>query len=606
MKFRPLPSAVALAAVLALVGCGKKEEAPKAAATGAAAPAAPAAPAAAAGGTEAAKRWIDSEFQPSVLSKEEQLKELEWFANAAKPFVGLEVNVLSETIPTHEYEAKTLTKAFQEITGIKVNHQLLGEGEVVQAVQTQMQTNRNLYDAYINDSDLIGTHSRLQSAVNLTDWMAGEGKDVTNPGLDVNDFIGASFTTGPDGKLYQLPDQQFANLYWFRKDWFDKPDLKAKFKAKYGYDLGVPVNWSAYEDIAKFFSEDVKTIDGKRIYGHMDYGKRAPDLGWRMTDAWLSMAGASSKGLPNGRPIDEWGIRMEEGSCNPKGASVSRGGETNGPASVYAIAKWDDWLRKYAPPGAADYDFYQSLPALAQGNVAQQIFWYTAFTASMVAPKKDGNNTVDDSGTPLWRMAPSPKGSYWIEGMKLGYQDAGSWTLFKSTPVDRRKAAWLYAQFVTSKTVDTKKSHVGLTFIRDSTVRHASFTERAPKLGGLVEFYRSPDRVMWTPTGVNVPDYPKLAQLWWQQIGDVNSGAFTPQKAMDRLAEEMDLVMARMQEADEKAKTYGGCGPRLNKPVAASEWLGKPDGPKAKLANEKPKGVTMPYEEIVKRWAAAK
>mgnify|MGYP000509654593 CR=1 FL=1 len=63
-----------------------------------------------------------------------------------------------------------------------------------------------------------------------------------------------------DGKLYQLPDQQFANLYWFRKDWFDKPELKAKFKAKYGYDLGVPVNWSAYEDIAKFFSEDVKEI----------------------------------------------------------------------------------------------------------------------------------------------------------------------------------------------------------------------------------------------------------------------------------------------------------------------------------------------------------
>jgi glycerol transport system substrate-binding protein len=604
MKFRPLPSAIALAAVMVLVACGKKEEAP-AASTGAAAPAAPAA-AAKAGGTEAAKKWIDSEFQPSVLSKEDQLKEMEWFANAAKPFVGMEINVLSETIPTHEYESKTLTKAFQEITGIKVNHQLLGEGEVVQAVQTQMQTNRNLYDAYINDSDLIGTHSRLQSAVNLTDWMAGEGKDVTNPGLDVNDFIGKSFTTGPDGKLYQLPDQQFANLYWFRKDWFDKPELKAKFKAKYGYELGVPVNWSAYEDIAKFFSEDVKNIDGKRIYGHMDYGKRAPDLGWRMTDAWLSMAGASSKGLPNGRPIDEWGIRMEEGSCNPKGASVSRGGETNGPASVYAIAKWDDWLRKYAPPGAADYDFYQSLPALAQGNVAQQIFWYTAFTASMVAPKKDGNNTVDDNGAPLWRMAPSPKGSYWQDGMKLGYQDAGSWTLFKSTPLERRKAAWLYAQFVVSKTVDTKKSHTGLTFIRDSTVRHASFTERAPKLGGLVEFYRSPDRVMWTPTGVNVPDYPKLAQLWWQQIGDVNSGAFTPQKAMDRLAEEMDITMARMQEADEKAKTYGGCGPRLNKPVDAKEWLGKPDGPKAKLANEKPKGVTMPYEEIVKRWAAAK
>ncbi|PRY26955.1 carbohydrate ABC transporter substrate-binding protein (CUT1 family) [Aliiruegeria haliotis] len=552
----------------------------------------------------AAQKWIDEEFQPSVLSKEEQLEEMKWFISAAEPFSGMEINVLSEGIPTHSYESEVLTKAFEEITGIKVNHQILGEGEVVQAVQTQMQTKRNLYDAYVNDSDLIGTHSRLQLAYNLTDWMAGAGADVTNPGLDLDDFMGIQFTTGPDGDLYQLPDQQFANLYWFRKDWFDREDLQAAFKEKYGYDLGVPVNWSAYEDIAQFFSEDVKEIDGTRIYGHMDYGKRAPDLGWRMTDAWLSMAGAGSKGEPNGVPIDEWGIRMEAGSCNPAGASVSRGGATNGPAAVYAIRKWDEWLRAYAPPGAASYDFYQSLPALSQGNVAQQIFWYTAFTADMVAPKSAGNNTVDDEGTPLWRMAPSPHGPYWEEGQKVGYQDVGSWTILNSTPEDRAKAAWLYAQFVVSKTVDVKKSHVGLTFIRDSSVRHESFTERAPKLGGLVEFYRSPDRVAWSPTGINVPDYPKLAQLWWQQIGDVNSGAFTPQEAMDRLAGEMDQVMARMQAADEQADVYGGCGPRLNEEMDPSEWLGKPDGPKAKLDNEKPQGETVNYDELVARWAS--
>ncbi|MBM5787424.1 MAG: carbohydrate ABC transporter substrate-binding protein [Pelagibacterales bacterium] len=551
-----------------------------------------------------AKKWIEKEFQLSTLTKDQQIKEMEWFIKAAAPFKGMEINVLSETIPTHTYESQVLTKAFQEITGIKVNHQLLGEGEVVQAVQTQMQTGRNLYDAYVNDSDLIGTHSRLQAAVNLTDWMKGPGKDVTSPTLDINDFIGIKFTTGPDGKIYQLPDQQFANLYWFRYDWFKRPDIRSQFKAKYGYELGVPVNWSAYEDIAKFFSEDVKNIDGVRIYGHMDYGKRAPDLGWRMTDAWLSMAGMSSKGLPNGVPVDEWGIRMEKGTCNPVGASMSRGGATNDAAAVYAITKWDEWLRKYAPPGAASYDFYQSLPALASGNVAQQIFWYTAFTQTMVEPKSKGNKTVDDKGNPLWRMAPSPHGSYWQEGQKVGYQDVGSWTLFKSTPVDRRKAAWLYAQFTTSKTVSLKKTHVGLTPIRDSDIRHKSFTERAPKLGGLVEFYRSPDRVQYTPTGINVPDYPKLAQLWWQQIGDVNSGAFTPQQAMDRLAAEMDQVMARMEEDDKKNKTYGGCGPRLNKATDAAAWIAKGDGPKAKR-NEKEKPITVDYDELVKRWASS-
>ena len=552
--------------------------------------------------TAAAKKWIDDEFQPSTLSKAEQAAEMQWFIDTATPFNGMEINVLSEGIPTHSYESEVLTKAFEEITGIKVNHQILGEGEVVQAVQTQMQTKRNLYDAYVNDSDLIGTHSRLQLAYNLTDFMAGDGKDVTNPGLDLDDFMGTQFTTGPDGDLYQLPDQQFANLYWFRKDWFDRADLQKAFKAKYGYDLGVPVNWSAYEDIAEFFSKDVKSIDGVDIYGHMDYGKRAPDLGWRMTDAWLSMAGAGSKGEPNGIPIDEWGIRMEAGSCNPAGASVSRGGAANGPAAVYAIRKWDEWLRNYAPPGAASFDFYQSLPALSQGNVAQQIFWYTAFTADMVKPKSEGNNTVDDNGKPLWRMAPSPHGPYWEEGQKVGYQDVGSWTILKSTPLDRAKAAWLYAQFVVSKTVDVKKSHVGLTFIRDSSVKHKSFSERAENLGGLVEFYRSPDRVAWSPTGINVPDYPKLAQIWWQQIGDVNSGAFTPQEAMNRLAEEMDVTMARMQAADEAANVYGGCGPRLNEEKDAAYWY-KNGGAKPPLANEKPAGKTVNYDKLVARWA---
>ena len=73
---------------------------------------------------------------------------------------------------------------------------------------------------------------------------------------------------------------------------------------------------------------------------------------------------------------------------------------------------------------------------------------------------------------------------------------------------------------------------------------------------------------------------------------------------MDRLAAEMDRVMARMQAADEQANVYGGCGPRLNEEMDPSAWLGKDDGPKAKLANEKPKGETVSYDALIKRWSA--
>jgi len=230
------------------------------------------------------------------LCSEEQLAEMEWFIKAAAPYRGMDINVVSETINTHQYESQVLAKAFSEITGINVTHDLIQEGDVIEKLQTQFQSGQNIYDAYVNDSDLIGTHFRYGFVVPLSDYMAGEGKDVTLPTLDVDDFIGKSFTTAPDGKLYQLPDQQFANLYWFRYDWFTDPDIKAQFKDIYGYDLGVPVNWSAYEDIANFFTNEVNgdgTIDGVKVYGHMDYGKKDPSLGWRFTDAWLSMAGTA-------------------------------------------------------------------------------------------------------------------------------------------------------------------------------------------------------------------------------------------------------------------------------------------------------------------------
>ncbi|MFE8070856.1 ABC transporter substrate-binding protein [Marinobacteraceae bacterium S3BR75-40.1] len=539
-----------------------------------------------------ATSWLDREFTESTLSREQQLEEMQWFVKAAKPFRGMTIRVVSERIDTHSYEANVLAPAFEDITGIKVIHEITGEDDVVKKISAQMHLNHNIYDAYVNDSDWIGLHYRSGKVVALSDFMAGEGKDVTLPTLDLDDFIGLTFTTGPDGKVYQLPDQQFANLYWYRHDWFSRPDLRKRFKKRYGYDLGVPQNWSAYEDIAEFFTVYVKEIDGHRVYGHMDYGKKDPSLGWRFSDAWLSMAGAGDKGIPNGLPVDDWGIRVE--GCHPVGASVSRGGALNSPAAVFAIRKYAEWLNKYAPPGAREMNFTEAGAWPGQGHIAQQIFWYTAFTAALTDPALP---VTKADGSPKWRMAPSPKGPYWEKGMKLGYQDAGSWTFLKSTPLKRRKAAWLYAQFVVSKTVSLKKMMVGLTPIRASDINSQTMTKLAPRYGGLIEFYRSKARTAWTPTGTNVPDYPGLADLWWKRIAPAANGEMSAQAAMNRMAAEMDERLGNLAKEGQLR-----CAPKLNPPRPESEWLSRPGAPKPRLDNEKPRGKTVPYEESLKAW----
>ena len=51
-----------------------------------------------------AARWVDEAFQPSTLSRDEQLAELAWFTEAAAPYRHLEISVVSEALTTHAHE----------------------------------------------------------------------------------------------------------------------------------------------------------------------------------------------------------------------------------------------------------------------------------------------------------------------------------------------------------------------------------------------------------------------------------------------------------------------------------------------------------------------
>ena len=429
--------------------------------------------------------------------------------------------------------------------------------------------------------------------------MAGQGKDVTSPTLDFNDFMGLSkFGTFTDGKLYQLPDQQFANLYWFRYDWFQKPELKAAFKAKYGYELGVPVNWSAYEDIADFFTNDVKEIDGQKVYGHMDYGKKDPSLGWRFTDAWLSMAGAGDRGLPNGKPVDEWGIRARERRAGRLVDHPRRRRQRPG-RGVFA-----DQVHRMAEEvraaGSGRHGLPRVRPRRRPGPYRAAdllVFGLHRFSARQPGPGDERGRHAQVAHGPLAARRLLEGGhEARLPGRRL-LDDA------EIRPIEHVKAGWLYAQFCTSKTVSLKKALKTLHLIRESDVWHPAMTDLAPKVGGLVEFYRSPARKQWTPTGVNVPDYAKMSQVWWQNIANAISGQVTPQAAMDGLARDQDAIMARL----EKSGVQGKLGPKMNKEETAEYWYARAEkdgnlAPQRKLANEKPKGETVDYDALIKSW----
>ena len=331
--------------------------------------------------------------------------------------------MVSETIDTHVYESKTLAKAFEEITGIKVKHDIIQEGDVIEKLQTQMQSGKQHLRQLVNDSRPDRHALPLWRRPSpLSDFMAGEGKDVTIPALDVDDFIGKSFTTAPDGKLYQLPDQQFANLYWFRADWFARQDLQGQVQGQVRLRAG-----------------RAGQLVGLRRHRRLLHQRRegrstasACTATWTTARRTRRSAGASptrgcrwrarpTRALPNGMPVDEWGIRVRRQLHTRSAPSVARGGDANSPAAVYALTKYIDWLKKYAPPEAAGHDVLRSRPGA--GRKARSRSRSSGTPRSPPTLTKPGLPVVNADGTPKWRMAPSPHGPYWKEGMQHGYQD---------------------------------------------------------------------------------------------------------------------------------------------------------------------------------------
>ncbi|OAP35066.1 sugar ABC transporter substrate-binding protein [Sinorhizobium glycinis] len=63
-------------------------------------------------------------------------------------------------------------------------------------------------------------------------------------------------------KLIGMPTWANAEIVFYRKDLFDKPEEKEAFQAKYGSPLAPPKTWQQWRDIAKFFTRDTDS-DGK-------------------------------------------------------------------------------------------------------------------------------------------------------------------------------------------------------------------------------------------------------------------------------------------------------------------------------------------------------
>ena len=140
---------------------------------------------------------------------------------------------------------------FEKATGIKVNIEMLQPPQVLTKTAVAVSATSSDYDVVAIDEGNIPVFASLLTPFDA--WPRGKVYPKTDP----RTVTAAMYNVGTWGGI-QVGIPINGNLYvWMtRKDLIENPTYRKNFKAKYGYDLGVPKTFKELLDMGTFFHEN--------------------------------------------------------------------------------------------------------------------------------------------------------------------------------------------------------------------------------------------------------------------------------------------------------------------------------------------------------------
>jgi multiple sugar transport system substrate-binding protein len=241
-----------------------------------------------------------------------------------------------------------LVNDYEKETGVKVTVETTPWSDFQTKAFTEFNAKGDAYDLVVGDSQWLGAGSTGGHYVDLTDFFKKH-----NLGEVMAPATVASYAEypGKSGKYWAIPLEGDAVGWSYRKDWFEDPKEMAAFKAKYGYDLGVPKDFKALRDIAEFFYRPDEKRYGVAIYTDNSYDAMA--MGFE--NALFSYGG-------------------ELGDM----ATYKVDGFINSDKAVAALDMYKE-LYKYTPPGWAKSFFVEDNQAITEGLAAMSMNYFAFF-----------------------------------------------------------------------------------------------------------------------------------------------------------------------------------------------------------------------------------
>ncbi len=274
-----------------------------------------------------------------------------------------------------------LSKDYEAKSGNKMTFEFVPWPNFADRMLNELNSGGKLCDLLIGDSQWVGGAAENGQYLKLNDFFKKEG-------IDMADFIPATvvgYAEWPKNtpNYWALPAYADVVGWTYRKDWFSRPELQKEFKAKHGYDLGVPASLGQLKDIAQFFQN--RKIDGKTVYGAAIYTERGSE--------------GITMGVTNA--LYNYGFEYE----NPK-KPYDMTGFVNSAKAVKGLEFYKDLYDTGTPPGSSDWYMSEDIDAYKSGQVALQMNF------AFVWPGMNADPNVGGDRTGYFANPPGPDGQF--------------------------------------------------------------------------------------------------------------------------------------------------------------------------------------------------
>jgi multiple sugar transport system substrate-binding protein len=261
-----------------------------------------------------------------------------------------------------------LSKDFEAQSGHKMNFEFVPWPNFADRMLNELNSGGKLCDLMIGDSQWIGGAAEAGHYVKLNDFFDANG-------ISMADFVPATVTGYSEWpkntpNYWALPAFGDVVGWTYRKDWFERPEIMAAFKEKYGRDIAPPATFAELKDIAEFFQG--RDIDGKTVYGASIYTERG------------------SEGITMGAMgvLYSFGFKYE----NPD-KPYDMAGFVNSDAAVAGLEFYKALYDCCVPPGSSNGYMSEGIDAFKSGQVAMQMNFAFTWPGFEADPNVGGGKT---------------------------------------------------------------------------------------------------------------------------------------------------------------------------------------------------------------------